>query len=56
MGGGTPQDAEDFVARTGLSPRGRGNLVWGVTDINRYGSIPAWAVELFSPNFEATAS
>ena len=45
MGGGTAFRASSFSHRSGLSPRGRGNLLRQSPDGFYLGSIPAWAGE-----------
>ena len=45
VGGGTRSPCRPRRRRRGLSPRGRGNLVWGVAEGGQLGSIPAWAGE-----------
>ena len=45
VGGGNRATASPSVRRTGLSPRGRGKRIDGVTDSVKRRSIPAWAGE-----------
>ena len=45
VGGGTELMVEAEHTALGLSPRGRGNLLWGCRTPNLIRSIPAWAGE-----------
>ena len=45
VGGGTASITHQATSRTGLSPRGRGNLIDLASQRKAKGSIPAWAGE-----------